>query len=125
MRKAKVSTATEYIALVPKSSRKAFLELRATIRAAVPRDAKEVISYGILALKRGRILVWYAAFANHCSLYPSAAIIRDFKKKLKGLSISTGTIQFPIDKPLPKALIKEVVKARVAAAEGAARKKSS
>lgn len=90
--------------------------MRAAIRSAVPRRATEVISYGIPAFKHGVVLVWYAAFANHCSLFPTAAVIEKFKNQLKGFSKSKGTIHFPLDKPLPLALIKKLVKARVAQA---------
>ena len=58
--------------------------------------------------------MWFAAFSNHCSLFPTAAVIEAFKKELKGFSTSKGTIQFPTDKPLPAALVKKLVKARVA-----------
>jgi uncharacterized protein YdhG (YjbR/CyaY superfamily) len=60
------------------------------------------------------VLVWFAAFSDHCSLFPTAAVIETFKNELKGFSISKGTIQFPTDKPLPAALVKKMVKARVA-----------
>jgi uncharacterized protein YdhG (YjbR/CyaY superfamily) len=63
------------------------------------------------------VLVWYAAFSNHCSLFPTAAIIEKFKNELKGFPTSKGTIHFPTDKPLPTALIKKLVKARVAQTE--------
>ncbi|MFZ2078209.1 MAG: DUF1801 domain-containing protein, partial [Xanthobacteraceae bacterium] len=92
-------------------------KMRATIRSAVPKDAVEIISYGIPAFKQERILVWYAAFSNHCSLFPTAAIIEQFKNDLKPFSKSKGTVQFPTDKPLPTALVKKLVKARVAQAE--------
>ncbi|HVB87578.1 MAG TPA: DUF1801 domain-containing protein, partial [Candidatus Dormibacteraeota bacterium] len=59
------------------------------------------------------VLVWYAAFSDHCSLFPTAAPIAQFKDELKSFSTSKGTIQFPLDKPLPTALIKKIVKARV------------
>jgi uncharacterized protein YdhG (YjbR/CyaY superfamily) len=58
--------------------------------------------------------MWFAAFSNHCSLFPTAAVIEAFKKELKGFATSKGTIQFPTDKPLPAALVKKLVKARVA-----------
>jgi uncharacterized protein YdhG (YjbR/CyaY superfamily) len=58
--------------------------------------------------------VWFAAFSDHCSLFPTAAVIEEFKNELKGLTTSKGTIHFPTDKPLPTALIKKMVKARVA-----------
>ena len=60
------------------------------------------------------MLVWFAGFAKHCSLFPTAAIIQQFKNELEAFSKSKGTIQFPVEKPLPKALIKKIVKARVA-----------
>jgi len=88
--------------------------MRAAVRSAVPSGAIETISYGIPALKyENRVLVWFAAFSTHCSLFPTASVIEAFRNELKGFSTSKGTIQFPIDKPLPAALIKKLVKARV------------
>jgi len=92
-------------------------QVRAAIRSAVPRETTEVISYGIPAFKYKGVLVWFAAFSNHCSLFPTAAVIERFREELKGFVISKGTIQFPTDKPLPAALIKKMVKARVAQVE--------
>jgi len=63
------------------------------------------------------VLVWFAAFSNHCSLFPTSAVIEAFKKELKGFTISKGTIQFPTGKPIPSALVKKLVKARVAQSE--------
>ena len=103
----------EYLAGVPDPARGALGKMRAAIRSAVPRESIEVISYGIPAFKHDVVLVWYAAFADHCSLFPTAAVIERFKKELKGFSTSKGTIHFPLDKPLPIALIKKLVKARV------------
>jgi uncharacterized protein YdhG (YjbR/CyaY superfamily) len=57
--------------------------------------------------------VWFAAFSNHCSLFPTASVIAEFKDDLKGYSTSKGTVHFPADKPLPATLIKKLVKARV------------
>lgn len=88
-------------------------KMRAAIRSAVPADASETISYGIPAFKYKKILVWYAAFSEHCSLFPTASVIAEFRKELKGFSTSKGTIHFPTDKPLPTALIKRIVKTRV------------
>ena len=87
------------------------------IRSAVPREATETISYRIPAFKHQRILVWFAAFSDHCSLFPTAALIEEFNKELQGFSTSKGTIHFPLNKPLPVALIKKIVKARVAQLE--------
>ena len=107
----------EYLAGIPDSSRASFTKLRATIRASVPKDATETISYGIPAIRRNRILIWYAAFSNHCSLFPTASVIAAFREDLKEYPTSKGTIHFPIDKPLPTALIKRMVKARIADAQ--------
>lgn len=114
--KAAVNSVDDYLAKVPEQSRKCFLELRSVVRSAVPREAEEIISYRIPAFRHKRVLVWFAAFAQHCSLFPTAAVIQQFKNELKSYRISKGTIQFPIDKPLPKALIKRIVQARVAQA---------
>lgn len=108
----------EYLAAVPAPARGALKKMRAAIRSAVPAEAVETISYGIPAFKHKRVLVWYAAFSNHCSLFPTASVIDAFKEELKGFEISKGTIQFPTDKPLPAALIKRLVKARVKQNEG-------
>ncbi len=111
-------TVTAYLAAIPAPTRPLFDKLRATVRSVMPPDATEVISYGILAFRRKRVLIWIAAFANHCSLFPSAAVIEAFKPGLAGYTVSKGTIQFPLDKPLPAALIKKLVRARIADDEG-------
>jgi uncharacterized protein YdhG (YjbR/CyaY superfamily) len=115
---AKVSDAPknveDYLAVVPEAARTTFNKLRAAIQSAVPAEATEIISYRIPAFRHKSVLVWFAAFSNHCSLFPTAAVIEAFKNELKGFSTSKGTIHFPNDKPLPIALIKKLVKARVA-----------
>ena len=111
----------DYIARTPEPARSMLRKMRAAIRAAVPPDAAEIISYRIPAFRRKRVLVWYAAFANHCSLFPTGSIIEAFKRDLEGYVISKGTIQFPLDRPVPTALIKKLVRARVAAAESSKR----
>ena len=110
-------TVNQYLSRVPQPARSHLNKMRAAIRSAVPKDSVEIISYGILAFKQKRVLVWYAAFSNHCSLFPTAAIIEKFKNDLKPFSKSKGTIHFPTAKRLPTALIKKIVKARVAQAE--------
>lgn len=112
--KKRPSTVDEYLAATPEPQRSTLQKLRASIRAAVPRDAAEVISYGIPAFRYKQVVVWFAAFAKHCSLFPTAAVIQQFKSDLKPYTLSKGTIQFPIDKPLPAALIKKIVRARLA-----------
>jgi len=112
----------EYLAGIPEPARSALNKMRAAIRSVVPAEATETISYGIPAIKHKGILVWFAAFSDHCSLFPTAAVIEAFKKELKGFTTSKGTIQFPLDKPLPIALIKKLVKARVAQSESKKRR---
>jgi len=103
----------EYLAGVPEPARSTLKNMRVAIRSALPSDATETISYKIPAFKRKNILVWFAAFSYHCSLFPTASVIEEFKDELKGFSTSKGTIHFPVDKPLPTALIKKIVKSRV------------
>jgi uncharacterized protein YdhG (YjbR/CyaY superfamily) len=110
-------TVDEYLAGIPEPARATLNKMRAAIRATVPSEATETISYRIPAFKHGRVLVWFAAFSNHCSLFPTASVIKAFKTELKGFSTSKGTIHFPLNKPLPTALIKQLVKARVAQVE--------
>jgi uncharacterized protein YdhG (YjbR/CyaY superfamily) len=104
----------EYLASVPEPARSTLIKIRAAIRSAVPREATETISYRIPAFKHKGMLVWFAAFSKHCSLFPGSSVIEAFQHELKGFSTSKGTIHFPMDKPLPTALIKKMVKARVA-----------
>ena len=112
----------EYLAGVPEPARSTLNKIRAAIRSAAPREATETISYGIPAFKHKGVLIWFAAFANHCSLFPTASVIEKFKNELKGFAKSKGTIQFPTDKPLPAALVKKMVKARVAQIENKKRR---
>ena len=109
----KTTTIDEYLAAVPQPARSTLNKVRAAIRSAAPADATETISYGIPAFRHKEVLVWFAAFANHCSLFPTAAVIETFKNDLKGYTLSKGTIQFPTSKPLPATLIKKIIKARV------------
>ena len=105
----------EYLAAVPEPARTTLNKIRATIRSAVPKEATEAISYGMPAFKYKGTLMWFAAFSNHCSLFPgSGSLIAAFQDDLKGYRTSKGTIQFPMDKPLPAALVKKLVKARIA-----------
>lgn len=112
----------EYLAGVPEPTRATLQKVRAAIRSAAPPEATETISYGMPAFKDKGILVWFAAFSNHCSLFPTASVIEALKSELKGFHTSKGTIQFPTDKPLPAALVKKIVKLRVAQGEGRKRR---
>ena len=104
----------EYLAGVPEPGRNTLNKLRAAIRSALPPEATETISYRIPAFKHKGVLVWFAAFSNHCSLFPTASVVEAFKNELRGFSTSKGTVHFPTDKPVPTALVKRLVKARVA-----------
>ncbi len=107
----------EYLARIPEPARGMSNKLRAIIRSAVPPEAVETISYRMPAYQYKGILLWFAAFSDHCSLFPTAAVIEELKDDLKGFHTSKGTIHFPLDKPLPAALVRKVVKARVAQVE--------
>jgi uncharacterized protein YdhG (YjbR/CyaY superfamily) len=104
----------EYLAGVPEPARSTLNKVRAAIRSAAPPEATETISYRIPMFKYKGLLVGFAAFSNHCSLFPGSSVIEAFKNELKGFSTSKGTIHFPVDKPLSAALVKKLVKARVA-----------
>lgn len=102
----------EYLAKVPEPARTTLEKLRQTIKSIAP-DAEEVISYGMPAFKYNGILCYYAAFQDHCSLFPGASAIETFNEELNAYKTSKGTIQFPIDKPLPASLVKKIIKARI------------
>jgi uncharacterized protein YdhG (YjbR/CyaY superfamily) len=107
-------TIDDYLSRVPEPARSTLQKVRAAIRSALPAAATETISYKIPAFRHGQVFIWFAAFTNHCSIFPTGRIIEMFKDDLKPYTISKGTIQFPTDKPLPATLIKKMVKARLA-----------
>ena len=115
--KAAPKTIDEYLAGVPEPARTTLNKVRAAIRSAAPAEATEIISYRIPAFKYKQVLVWFAAFSDHCSLFPTASVIETFKDELKSYTLSKGTIQFPTDKPLPAPLIQRMVKERLAQIE--------
>ena len=118
-RKAIPKSVNEYLAAVSEPARSTLQKIRATIRSVVPSEATETISYQIPTFKYKGPLVGFAAFSNHCSLFPmSASLIAAFKKELKDFETSKGTIRFPLDRPLSAALVKKIVKARIAQNEG-------
>jgi uncharacterized protein YdhG (YjbR/CyaY superfamily) len=105
----------EYLARIPEPARSTLNRVRAVIRSVVPPETTEAISYGIPTFKYKGSLVAFAAFSHHCSLFPmSGAVIEAFKSELKGFQTSKGTLRFPVDKPLSAALLKKLVKARIA-----------
>lgn len=121
-RRAAPKNVDEYLARVSEPARTTLKKIRAVIRSAAPLQATEAISYGIPAFKYKGTLVWFAAFSNHCSLFPTSAVIEEFKSELQRFTTTKGTIQFPKDKPLPAALVRKLVKARIAQIESKKRR---
>jgi uncharacterized protein YdhG (YjbR/CyaY superfamily) len=108
----------EYLAGVAEPARGTLQKVRAAVRTAAPREATEAISYGIPTFRYKGGLVAFAAFSKHCSFFPmSLAVMAAFQDDLKKFYTSKGTIHFAMDKPLPAALVKKMVKARVAEKE--------
>lgn len=110
----KPKTIDEYLAALSDDQRAALEKLRKTIRAAVPR-AEECISYQMPAFRLdGRVLVSFGAGAHHCAFYPcSSTTVAAHQDELQKYDTSKGTIRFPADKPLPAALVRKLVKARI------------
>jgi uncharacterized protein YdhG (YjbR/CyaY superfamily) len=108
----------EYLAAVPEKQRVTLEKLRKTIKSAAP-EASEAISYRIPTFKYQGDLVGFAAFKNHCSFFVmSPSVIKAHKDELKAYKTAPGTIRFPSDKPLPLALVRKLVKARIDENEG-------
>ena len=85
-----------------------FQELRQAIREAAPQ-AEETISYRMPAYKQNGILLWFAAYKNHIGFFPKASAIEQFKDRLSHYETSKGTIRFPLEKPIPYDLVKDIV----------------
>lgn len=113
--KSKPKSIDEYLATASAEQRIVLEKLRRTIHSAAP-GAQEYIGYGLAGFKlNGRPLVYFGAWAKHCALYAaSSAIQKKFQQELKGFEQSKGTIKFTPQKPLPVALVKKLVKARIA-----------
>jgi uncharacterized protein YdhG (YjbR/CyaY superfamily) len=108
-------TVDQYLAGVPQPARSTLNKIRAVIRSVVPPETTEVISYRMPMFKYKGLLIGFAAFSDHCSLFPmGSSALRRLEDELKTYSRSKGTIRFPLDKPLPATLVKKIVKARLA-----------
>lgn len=112
MKKPRPATVNEYIEAAPQDTRKKLRALRDCIRRAAP-GAMEGLKWGMPAFSYQRILVTYAARKQHIGLYPTPSAVRAFAKELSKFSTAGGSIQFPLEKPLPLPLIRKIVKFRV------------
>jgi uncharacterized protein YdhG (YjbR/CyaY superfamily) len=111
-RKLKPKTITEYIKVAQKESQEKLHEIRACIRESAP-GAKESIKWGMPAFSYQRILVMFAGFRHHIGFYPTPSALEKFAKNLSNFKTAKGSIQFPLDKPLPLALIRKITEFRV------------
>jgi uncharacterized protein YdhG (YjbR/CyaY superfamily) len=113
MEKLQVKTIDEYLAYQPEKVIEALENLRQIIRETAP-EAEEVISYGIPAYKYHGMLVYFAAYKKHCSLFAgNGALTEQMEEQLKAYKTSKGTIQFTVEKPLPDELVRKIVKIRM------------
>jgi uncharacterized protein YdhG (YjbR/CyaY superfamily) len=113
MRPALNLTVDDYIAAFPESTQAQLIQMRETIREAAP-EAEEVISYGMPAYKMKRVLVYFAGCAKHIGFYPTSSGIASFKQELSAYKGAKGSVQFPLNEPLPLDLIKRIVRSRLA-----------
>ena len=111
-KKARPKTITEYINAAPKEAQKKLREMRACIRASAP-GAKESLKWGMPAFSYRRILVTFAAFKHHIGFYPTPSAVRAFANELSKFATAKGSIQFPLEKPLPLPLIRKITAFRV------------
>jgi len=108
-------TVDQYLACVPEPARTTLNKMREAIRSVVPLETTEVIGYGIPTFCYKRALVAIAAFRDHCSLFPMGSSVLDmFQQELNEFRVAKGTLHFPLDKPMPAALVKKIVRARIA-----------
>ena len=113
--KAVAKTVDEYLAQVPEPARSTLKKMRTVIQSVVPAGTTEVITYGMPTFKYKRALVAIGAFKDHCSFFPMGASALDgLEEELKDFRASKGALHFPVDKPMPAALVKRIVKARIA-----------
>jgi uncharacterized protein YdhG (YjbR/CyaY superfamily) len=111
-KKAPPKSITEYINAAPKEAQKKLREMRACIRAAAP-GAEESLKWGMPAFSYRRILVTFAAFKHHIGFYPTPSAVKAFANDLSKFATAKGSIQFPLEKPLPLPLIRKITAFRV------------
>ena len=122
MKAAPATDVVSYLAALPKDVRATLEKLRRTIKAAALK-AEEVISYQMPCYKYLGPLVYFAAFKDHCSLFGGKSIVRTFRRELRPYHVPGTAIHFSVEKPLPAALVRKIVKARIAENEARARDK--
>ena len=110
--KTRPKTIDEYIRAAPKEAQEKLREMRACIRAAAP-GAKEGLKWGMPAFSYRRILVTFAGFKNHIGFYPTPSAVTAFAKELSKFSTAKGSIQFPLEEPLPLSLVRKITAFRV------------
>src|SRR6476646_1522683 len=110
--KKRPASITEYIDAAPKEARKKLREMRACIRASAP-GAKESLKWWMPAFSYERILVTFAAHKNHIGFYPTPSAVKAFANELSKFATASGSIQFPLEKPLPLPLIRKIAAFRV------------
>src|SRR5580658_9344656 len=111
-KKARPSSVAEYIRSAPKEAQKKLREMRACIRTCAP-GAKESLKWGMPAFSYRRILVTFAAFKRHIGFYPTSSAVRAYATELSKFATAKGSIQFPLDRPLPLSLIRQITAYRV------------
>jgi uncharacterized protein YdhG (YjbR/CyaY superfamily) len=111
-KKARPKSITEYINAAPKEAQKKLREMRACIRKSAP-GATESLKWGMPAFSYQRILVTFAAFKHHIGFYPTPSAVRAFANDLSKFATAKGSIQFPMEKPLPLPLIRKIIAFRV------------
>jgi uncharacterized protein YdhG (YjbR/CyaY superfamily) len=112
MTETKPATVDEYIFAAPKEAQKMLREIRSVLKKVAPK-ATEALKWGSPVLEEKRILFAYAAFKSHINFMPTPSAMKPFKKELAAYTTGKGSIQFPYDKPLPKALIRRIAAFRV------------
>jgi uncharacterized protein YdhG (YjbR/CyaY superfamily) len=112
MKRLPAKTVDEYLEGFPPATQTILRKIRRTIRAAAPKEAEELISYGIAGYKYHGMLIFFAGFSNHVSVYPAPRGAAAFKKELVAYKGGKGTVQFPLDKPIPLDLVTRIVRFR-------------
>jgi uncharacterized protein YdhG (YjbR/CyaY superfamily) len=113
-----------YFAKAPEPARNMLAQIRELVWSIIPAEAEEIFSYGIPGFQYKGRLLWYGAFKKHCGFYPgSPPLLQSLAEELKGFKTARGSVQLPLDKPLPVALVKKIVRLRVAENEARSRKR--